>query len=147
MTFTGTALLKSLEGCRLHAYRDQAGVLTIGYGHTGPEVHEGLTWTQGQADEQLDSDVLRFVMGVSAAVTGEPLSDNQFSALVILAFNIGLMAFRGSSTLRDVRLGQYKQIPADIAKWNKIRDHSGVFVVDPGLVKRRQAEIDLWNNP
>ena len=147
MTFTGMELLKSLEGCRLKAYKDQAGVWTIGYGHTGPEVHEGLVWTQEQADQQLDADVLRFIMGVSAATTGEPLTDNQFSALVIFAFNIGLMAFRGSSALRAVRFGQYKQVPADIEKWNKIHDASGVPVVDPGLVKRRAAEVTLWSTP
>lgn len=148
MRFVAIDLLKRLEGCRLKAYQDNAGVWTIGYGHTGPGVHEGLTWTQEQADAQLNDDVQRFVWGVSAALLNEPpLTENQFSALVVFAFNVGLMAFRGSSALRDIRFGQFKMVPADLAKWNKIHDKSGVMMVDPGLEKRRAAEIDLWNRP
>lgn len=159
MTFTGLDLLKHLEACRLRAYADRCksrkdpqhvcipsceGVWTIGYGHTGPEVKPNTVWTQERAEEQLAEDVQRFVFGVTAAVSGEPLSDNQFSALVIFAFNVGLMAFRGSSALRSLRLGQLSQVPADMAKWDKVHDSSGVLVEDPILVARRKAEANLW---
>lgn len=53
----GLALTREFEGCRLEAYQDQGGVWTIGYGHTGPDVHEGLTWTQEQADEAQKKDL------------------------------------------------------------------------------------------
>lgn len=146
MTFTPAArsLLQRLEGCRLTAYRDQAGVLTIGYGHTGPDVRPGLVWTQAQADAQLDNDVQRFILGVQSMLGGEPLTDNQFSALVIFAFNVGLTALHGSTALRCVKLGQLAQVPAALMLWNKIHDASGVPVVDAGLVKRREAECNLW---
>ena len=49
----GLALTKNFEGCVLTAYADQGGVWTIGYGHTGPGVHAGLTITQDQADALL----------------------------------------------------------------------------------------------
>lgn len=146
MTFTddAKALLKRLEGCRLTAYRDQAGVWTVGYGHTGPEVRAGLVWTQAQADAQLDHDLQRFILGVQAMVGSEPLTDNQFSALVIFAFNVGLVALHGSTALRDVRSGRLARVPAALMLWNEIRDKSGVHVVDAGLVKRREAECNLW---
>lgn len=46
----GLKLTKNFEGCRLSAYADQGGVWTVGYGHTGPGVHAGLTITQDQAN-------------------------------------------------------------------------------------------------
>ena len=45
------------EGLRLEAYLDSGGVPTIGWGHTGPEVHEGLVWTREQAVEALKKDM------------------------------------------------------------------------------------------
>ena len=53
----GLALTKAGEGLRLESYQDSGGVWTIGYGHTGPEVHEGLVWTQEQAEEALKHDL------------------------------------------------------------------------------------------
>lgn len=148
MRFTdqAKALLEQLEGCRLTAYQDQAGIWTIGYGHTGADVRPGLTWTPSQADAALAEDLQRFVLGVQAMVT-EPLNDNQFSALVIFAYNVGLMALRGSTALRLVRMGQLAGVPDALKLWNKIHDRSGVPVVDAGLVKRRAAECALWNTP
>ena len=45
---TGLALTEGFESCRLTAYQDLKGIWTIGWGHTGPEVVEGLVWTQNQ---------------------------------------------------------------------------------------------------
>jgi lysozyme len=64
----GLNLLKQLEGRRLNAYQDQAGIWTIGYGHTGPEVNAGLVWSQAQADATLQAGVTRFAAGVQRYV-------------------------------------------------------------------------------
>ncbi len=48
---------KRLEACRFHAFQDSGGVWTIGYGHTGPDVYEGLVWTQEQCDAALRKDL------------------------------------------------------------------------------------------
>jgi lysozyme len=163
MRFTEHArqLLEQLEGCRPTAYADQCkslkdpghvcvpqckGVWTIGYGHTGPEVKPGLRWSPSQADSALASDLQRFILGVSAMLT-EPLTDNQFSALVIFAFNVGLMALRGSSAMRLIKLGQLAQVPPALALWDKVHDSSGVPFVSANLAKRRTAEIALWRTP
>ena len=53
----GIALIKSFEGCILKSYLDQGGVWTIGWGHTGDDVSEGLVWTQDQADAAFLSDL------------------------------------------------------------------------------------------
>lgn len=147
MKFTDNALalLKRLEGCRLTAYRDQANVLTIGYGHTGSDVRPGLVWTQAQADDALAGDVQLRCAGVRQMLGPAQLSDNQFSCLVIFAFNVGLVALHGSTALRDIHNGQLSRVPADLALWNKIHDASGVPIVNAGLVKRRAAEGVLWS--
>ena len=51
------ALIKRWEGCVLRAYKCPAGVWTIGWGATGPDIVEGLRWTQAQADDRLARDV------------------------------------------------------------------------------------------
>lgn len=43
------ALISVFEGCRLTAYQDTGGVFTIGVGHTGPDVHAGMTITADEA--------------------------------------------------------------------------------------------------
>ena len=145
-TESARALLRRLEGCRLAAYQDQAGVWTIGYGHT-VGVKPVDVWTQEQADAALDVDLQRFTLGVQRLVAGLPLTDNRFSALVIFAYNVGLMALAGSSALRVLRAGNPDDVPDALARWNKIHDRSGVPVVNAGLVARRAAEAQLWSTP
>jgi lysozyme len=153
-TFSQTALamLAVLEGCRLEAYQDSGGVWTIGYGHTGPEVVEGLTWTQAQADAQMVADLAAteaHVTGLLVDADGNPiqLGDNQYSEFVVLNYNIGDAAFASSSALGLVRSGVLVGIPAHIRLWNEVPDGNGGRVVSPGLVGRRWAECALWRTP
>lgn len=146
-TFNAKArsLLQKLEGCRLKAYQDTAGIWTIGVGHTGPEVHPGLVWSQEQVDEVFARDVAKFAAGVARLIT-QGISDNRFGALVIFAFNIGIRAFAKSTALRRVNTGQFDKVPAAIMMWTKITDpKTKQKVVSPGLLTRRRAEIALWN--
>jgi lysozyme len=145
MNDAGYALLKSFEQCRLMAYRDQGGVWTIGWGHTGPEVEQGLTWTQQQADTALVDDVNRTVDELLDMIEPE-LSDNQFSACVCLAYNIGTHAFYGSSALPLINGGLLDDVPRAIELWNKVRIN-GALHISRGLVRRRAAEIALWSKP
>lgn len=146
MKFIGLQLIEKLEGCKLEAYKDQAGVYTIGYGHTGG-VKPSDVWTEDQAAAHLAADLQRFDAGVRKLVAPVDLTDAQFSALVIFAFNVGLTALQGSTALRLLRAGHLEQVPAALSLWNKVHDSSGVPVVNAGLVNRRAAEADLWNTP
>jgi lysozyme len=149
MLFTDAAraLLQRLEGCRLTAYRDRNRFWTIGFGHKSADVHEGLVWTQDQADAVFAQDLDRFVIGVDHCLANapRPLSGNQFSALVVFAYNVGLIAFAGSTALRDVLNGHLELVPHELARWVHVHDASGVPVFDDILVARRAAEIQLWN--
>jgi lysozyme len=90
---SGLGLLKQFEGCRLDAYPDDAGVWTIGYGHTDGVV-EGMTISQAQADQLLLADTLHTVSIATKLLAGVALLQYQFNAMVSLAFNIGSRAFR-----------------------------------------------------
>src|SRR5690349_18609873 len=96
----GVDLIKSFEGCKLRAYQDSVGVWTVGWGHT-EGVKRGDVITQRQADELFEKDINLFAAGVEDLIDNE-VSDNEFAALVSLAFNIGLTNFRRSSLLRLV---------------------------------------------
>jgi lysozyme len=154
MNDAGFALLKKWEGCILHAYDDANdqpvnsgtpihGTLTIGYGHTGSDVFPGLTWTQEQADQSLWNDIAAVVAEISPLITAE-LNDNQFSAFVCFAFNIGIHAFAGSSALHLANHNDLAGVPSHMALWNKTMVN-GRLVTSLGLQNRRSAEIVLWN--
>lgn len=69
-----------------------------------------------------------------------PVNDNQFSALVCFAFNVGLYAFSRSSLLHLLNRGWYAQVPAQLMRWTK----AGGKEWD-GLVRRRRDECALWS--
>lgn len=135
----GIALIKKFEGVRLKAYKCPAGVWTIGFGHTGPDVHSGLEINERVAEQLLIGDLLRFEHGVEEYLDGVPASLNQFSAMVALAFNIGLGAFARSSVLRHHRQGNRQLAAEAFLLWNK----AGGAVL-PGLTRRRVAERELY---
>lgn len=76
------------EGEVLTAYTCPAGVLTIGIGHTGKDVKEGMKITKEQSRELLKNDLIRFENSVSRSVKVN-LTQNQFDALVSFAFKTG----------------------------------------------------------
>lgn len=135
----GLALVKQFEGMRLEAYRCPAGILTIGYGSTGPHVREGMTITPGEAERYLMLDLRRFETGVEAMTDMVPTNDNQFSAMVALAFNIGLGAFAGSTVLKRHKAKNYAGAGNAFLLWVKA---GGTTL--KGLIKRREAERKLY---
>ena len=136
----GLNLIKQFEGLRLTPYRCSAGVLTIGYGHTGSDVKEGMTITQAQAEELLKNDVKRFEIGVSTLTAGILLTQNQYDALVSFAYNVGLGAFQNSTLLKKMRENpKDPAIATEFAKWNK----AGGAVI-AGLTNRRAQESQLY---
>ncbi|MGQ5522748.1 lysozyme [Chitinimonas sp. PSY-7] len=137
----GINLIKQYEGLRLKAYQDVVGVWTIGYGHTGSDVHAGLTITSAQATQLLQKDLQYFENGVSKLVT-VPLNSNQFSALVSFSYNVGLNNLGSSTLLRLLNQGNYAGAAQQFPRW----DRAGNQVL-PGLLARRQAEQALFLQP
>ncbi len=135
----GLKLLKEFEGCRLTAYRDVGKLLTIGWGHTGSEVIPGLTISQEKADKLLADDLMQFEEGVTKALTAKNVNPNQFSAMVVFAYNVGLANFKMSTLLRCMNKGNPSHAAQEFLRWNKV--HGEVVA---GLTRRRQAERALF---
>lgn len=130
----GINLIKKFEGCRLTAYKPVAAekYWTIGYGHYGPDVAPNMKISQAQAEAYLVADLKRFEDAVNA--TGLVLNQNQFDALVSFTYNCG------AGNLKKLVNGRsLSQIADAMLAYNK-----GSGKVLPGLVKRRQAERDLF---
>ena len=131
----GLNLIKSFEGCKLTAYKDAVGVLTIGYGHTSG-VKAGDKITQAKADEYLKSDVVTSENAVNKMLTKYKLNQNEFDALVSFTFNLG------SKNLLKLT-NNYRRNKGEIADAILLYNKAGGNVLK-GLIKRRQAERDLF---
>ena len=140
MNAAGLALIKEFEGCELRAYRDVAGIWTIGYGHT-LGVKQGDVWSQEQADQALAADLASTEEIV--ARLSSPAAENQHAAMMSLAYNIGVVNFRNSSVLRQHKAGNFATAADDFRLWNKARIRGRLTVVD-GLTRRREAERALY---
>ncbi len=129
----------------LVAYADEAGIWTIGYGHTGPEVTKGLVWTLQQCDDAFVRDTEAFCACVETHVK-VPLNDNEFGALVSFCYNIGIGNFVDHfSGLKSLNDGDYATIPAHMLLWNKITDPvTRELRVSNGLINRRNSEGGQW---
>ena len=138
----GIELIKQFEGLELQAYQDVAGIWTIGYGHTGPEVGPGMVITEGQAEQLLIEDLERFERGVSSAVQ-TPISQAQFDALVSLAYNIGVAGFSRSTAVKRLNKGDFEGAAEAITWWNKATINGRKQPV-AGLTRRRAAEAALF---
>lgn len=135
-------MVKEFEGCKLKAYLCPAGIATIGWGTTGPDVRLGMVWTQEQADERLLDDLSDFGDAVAKLVKTAPTTAHQWGALVSFAYNVGSDALRRSTLLRKHLEGDYAGAQAEFARWNK----AGGKTLR-GLTRRRKAEADMYGTP
>lgn len=132
-------LIKEEGGIKLKAYKCQAGVWTIGVGHTGKDVVEGMEISREKALELLKLDLRRFEDTVNKSIK-YPIEQHQFDALTSLAFNIGCNAFSNSTVVKKINIGAKMSEVEDAWKmWRK-----GGGKVLPILVARRGREIKLY---
>lgn len=126
------------EGEVLHAYRCQAGVWTIGVGHTGG-VTPDMKITKEQSRELLKADLCRFEKAVNETIKHQ-LLQHQFDALVSFSFNVGTEAFRKSTLAKKINANApWNEIRAEFLRWNK----AGGRVL-AGLTSRRKREAKLY---
>ena len=139
----GKDLIKKFEGCKLKAYKCPANVWTIGFGNTfyedGSKVKEGDVITQDRANELFDIIISDFVR-MSDALVKSDVTENNFSAIVSFAFNVGTGNLKKSTLLKKVNADpKDPTIKAEFMKWTKANN-----VVLKGLVRRREAEAKLY---
>src|SRR5690349_11506861 len=132
------ALIRKSEGLRLKAYRDAVGVLTIGYGHTGPDVKADKKITVDEAEALLNTDVTHACDSV-LELTGGNVSQGQLDALTDFVFNLGPSRLKTSTLLRKHRTGNYAGAAAEFGRWIYADGR-----IEPYLIKRRAAETHLY---
>lgn len=137
---TGLDLIKTFEGFSPVPYEDEAGILTVGYGHKILPGESFNRITARQAQLILQSDIAKAEESVQELVK-VPLTNNQFSALVSFVFNVGSGAFSKSTMLSKLNDGNYLSAAEEFARWNKTHK-GGELVVSNILTKRRAIEKD-----
>ncbi|TNG94862.1 lysozyme [Pasteurellaceae bacterium USgator11] len=143
----GIKMLIALEGEKLKAYLDSAGIWTIGVGHIGSvdgvKISRSTVITREKSRELLREDLKRFEICVNRYVH-KVLTQFEYDALVIFVFNIGCSGFTTSTALTRLnRLEPPERVTEAMSWWNKATV-KGQKVVIPGLNNRRKAEIDLY---
>ena len=128
----GLDLLIAREGKRNDAYLDSVGVWTVGVGHTGPEVHAGLHWTDEQVADALRADLDRFEAAVNTATAA--LTQHQFDALVSFAFNVGVVAFTWSTLLKKINAKLFDEAETQFDRWH----------IPPEITRRRNGEREQF---
>jgi lysozyme len=136
-------LIKQFEGCRYHPYRDSVGLWTVGYGHLigdGKSLPSGdnRIFTQEEIDSFLVNDLTRTESGINMLLK-VPVTQNQYDALCSFCYNLGVGTFQKSTLLKDINAKMWDAAANDLLKF-----HFAGGVSQPGLVKRRQAEHDLF---
>lgn len=127
-------IIKKYEGFAKKPYYCPAGVLTIGYGHTGVDVRLGMTITKKQANELLKKDLVRFKKNVLKYDEIYHWNMNQYQALLSFAYNIGSidqLTDHGRRSISEIKKAMPKYVKAN-----------GVIL--EGLVKRRKEELKLF---
>lgn len=142
----GLELIKSFEGFSPRPYFCPAGVATIGYGSTfypnGKKVTiSDKTITEKQATSFLESTLITFEKYVDTYCV-DVINQNQFDALVSFCYNLGPANLKSSTLLKKVNKNPNDEtIRAEFMKWVK----AGGKTL-PGLVRRREAEANLYFN-
>jgi len=135
----GLQIIKESEGLRLEAY-NLGGQWLIGYGHSGT-ARAGMTITEAEAEQLLRQDVRDAEDGVRARVL-VPVNQNQFSAMVSLAYNLGVGGFGGSSVLEALNDGDYNEAADNFMNHNRAGG-----VPNEHLTHRREKERTLFLTP
>lgn len=129
----GIRLLVIREGIRLKAYKDTKGIWTIGIGHTGPDVYEGLEIGELHAYDLFRKDIKWAEEAVNKGVQ-VPLSQNQFDALVSFTFNVGASAFNKSTLRKVLNMENYDEAARQFDRWH----------IPVEITKRRDSERDQF---
>lgn len=139
----GINLIKTAEGFSPVVYTCPAGKLTVGYGHVVSKLDNIVPPI---SEQDALAMLLRDLDSREAAVldlVDVPLTQGQFDALVSFVYNLGRNALGGSTLLRQLNAGNYREAADQFLRWDKAQVN-GRFIALPGLIKRRAAERALF---
>jgi lysozyme len=137
-------LIQAFEGCKLNPYICPAGILTVGFGHTGDDVILGAPLKSlAEAEALLLKDIEYFEKGINKLLRTVHVPQSQFDALTCFAFNLGLQKLAKSTLLKKVLKSDVRGAADEFLKWNKATV-GGKLVPLKGLTNRRAAERKLF---
>ena len=150
MNKAGIDLIKGFEGFSAKPYLCPAGIPTIGYGSTFYPDGRKVTMkdkpiTEFDAEAML-LDTLNIVEGQVLTLIKKQLNENQLSALVSFAYNVGIGNLKSSTLLKRVNADPNQpDIREQFLKWKYAKNpKTGKMEVLPGLLRRRIAEANLY---
>jgi len=151
----GQDKLKQLEGFLPVLTADGAGYPTIGYGH---KAKPGENWYGIISKEKASSIMMQDIAPLEGFLNNyinPKLTQNQFDALIIFMYNIGVTAFLNSSIFQDVKAAKFEEATVPWAKWinitkKEIDVKTGEMIKKlipvKGLINRRLQEIQLFRS-
>lgn len=138
----GLEIIKAFEGFRPRYQRLPNGRWIVGYGHMRND-REGVRISEAEAESILREYDLPPVEQLVTDCVMAPLNQNEFDALVSLAFNLGRKAFANSEVVSALNAGNRIDAANAIEAWQFARIAGKMQVVD-ALVRRRAAEKALF---
>jgi lysozyme len=146
----GEELIKSFESLVLKSYidtHDKQGnpIFAIGWGHAGAidgvKIVAGQTITEDEAEKLFLEDAKVYENKVRQFVT-VPLNQNQFDALVCMAYNVSTAHFQEMVQISELNKGIYNKVADAMLHFN-VADGR----ILRGLTRRRKEEGELFNKP
>jgi len=137
-------VIKEFEGYSSKPYLCPSGIPTIGYGNTMYTNGERVTMDDPEIDqseaEKMLLDTIKTVEKQVKNVLEVKLKAHQLAALISFTYNVGIGNFSNSTLLAWVNSNpDFPRIPEQFRRWNK-----GGGKILNGLIRRREAEIELW---
>lgn len=133
----GLELIGNAEGCRRDPYTCPAGIITDGIGNTH-NVKPGTRKTDEQIARDWEKNIDAAEKCVNAYAEGKSLTDNTFSAVTSITFNVGCAGVRKSTLFSLLRQNHIEQACNQFPRWV----YGGGKIL-PGLVERRSKEKAL----
>lgn len=145
ITKEGLELIKYFEGFCAKPYLDAVGVPTIGYGNTYYEDGTKVALTDKPITEERGSQLFNIIVGrfekdvIKILPDDHKLNDNQISALISFAYNVGIGNLKDSTLLTLINKKDYNGAAEEFPRWNK----AGGKPLK-GLIIRRYCERALF---
>lgn len=130
-------IIMQWEGVRYEPYHDVGGILTVCYGHTGPDIVIGKKYTKEECKALLLQDIADHEDGVDRYLTAD-VPDETKAAFISFTFNVGVGAFKNSTLLRKANAGDLEGACKELSRWVFVKR-----VRIAGLVNRRISERGL----
>uniref|UniRef100_UPI003F58235A lysozyme n=1 Tax=Vibrio cholerae TaxID=666 RepID=UPI003F58235A len=131
------AMVMPFEGVEYKPYYDVVGVLTVCYGHTGPDIVQDKTYTKAECQQFLDND-LKLVKSQVDPLIAVEIPEPTRAALYSFTYNVGVGAFSRSTMLKKLNAGQITGACEELRRWVYAGGKKW-----KGLVTRREIEEEV----